>query len=274
MKITKETQCCISIAESPGNLGATIFNSCFDALSLDYIYKPCKVSANSLDGAIQGIRSLGIRGCGVSMPHKTKVIEYLNEIDPKAKKIGAVNTVVNDNGILYGHNTDFLGAKQAIKEKYNTSQKKVLIVGAGGVSRAIIMALKENGASKIYITNRDEEKGQLLAKEFELQYIHYDEINDFEGDFLINATSVGMTPNDKEIIISKEMVANYEAVMDVVVSPFKTLLVQTALDLGKIVIYGHEMAVYQAGAQFKLYTGKDAPIDVMFESLKKNLVTK
>ena len=105
--ISKDTILCISIAERPGSLGATIFNNAFEKLSLDYIYKPLLVKAKDLEIAVLAIRALCIRGCGVSMPHKIEVIQYLDKVDMTAKKIGAVNTIVNNDGTLTGYNTDF-----------------------------------------------------------------------------------------------------------------------------------------------------------------------
>jgi len=269
MTINKDTKCCISIAERPGNFGSTIFNAGFEALSLDFFYKPFKVTEDGLAGAIEGIRSLGIRGCGVSMPHKVKAIKLLDKIDPVAQKIGAINTIVNDDGVLSGYNTDFEGAKRALGESYNVAKKKVLIIGAGGVSRAVILALKENGAGKIYLTNRSEEKGKSLAKEFDINYLDYAERNDFKGGLFVNATSVGMKPQDKDMIIDEDSIVGYDAVMDVVVYPFKTALIKEAERQGKVAIPGFKMSLYQAAAQFKLYTGKNASLEIMAESIKK-----
>lgn len=267
--IAKDTQCCISIAERPGNSGATIFNTAFGALGLDFIYKPFKVTAENLESAIKGIRAFGIRGCGVSMPHKINVLKYLDRVDPGAKEIGAVNTIVNDDGVLSGYNTDFEGAKKILELTYDVSGKKVLIVGAGGVSRAIIKALKENGAAEIYLANRTETRGKEVAKEFGINYFPYDKRNDFQGDLFINATSVGMTPLAEEMVINKEALSNYDAVMDVVAYPNKTLLLQSAEDAGKTVIPGFKMVLYQAAAQFKLYTGQNAPLEIILKTIQK-----
>ena len=267
MKITKNTQVCISIAGRPGNLGANLFNASFEALSLDFIYKPFQVSEDKLSSAVDGIRSFGIRGCGVSMPHKVTVLEYLDEIDSVAEKIGAVNTIVNSNRVLRGYNTDFEGARMAVNTRYNINKKKVFVIGAGGAARAIIMALKESQPGEIYITNRDEVVGEQVAKEFNLRYFPYNNKDNFEGDFLINATSVGMLPYSDEMIITNESLRSYEAVMDVVVYPNTTLLIKSAKEYGKVVIPGFEMALYQAAAQFKLYTNQEAPLNIMRESM-------
>lgn len=224
--ISSETQLCVSIAARPGITGSKFFNNAFKKLGLNFIYKPFKVLPHQLAGFITAIKILNIRGCGVSMPHKIAVIKYLDQLDPLAKKIGAVNTIVNKNGRLKGYNTDYSGALQVIKEKYNVRGKKVLVVGAGGVARAIIVALQKLKAGKIYITNRHQTKARTLAKKFNLCYVPYKDKFRFKGDFLINATPMN---------INKKYIRHFEAAMNVVP--------------GKL------MARYQAVAQFKLYTG-------------------
>lgn len=268
MTITKETKLCISIAARPGDFGTTIFNAAFDALSLDYIYKPFKVEVADLPAAIEAIKVFSIRGCGVSMPHKVSALKYLDRLDSVAEKIGAINTIVNDGGILTGYNTDYYGAKSAIKENYEVKGKKVLLIGAGGAARAIILALKELGAGEIHLANREAAAGQRVAQEFELCYCPFENINDFKGNLLINATPVGMTPETNVMIVRPASLANFEAVMDVVIYPSETLLLKTARAAGKTIIYGFRMSLFQAVYQFELYTGCPAPIEVMAENMK------
>jgi shikimate dehydrogenase len=274
MNITKDTKVCISMAERPGNFGATLFNAAFAEAGLDYIYKPFKITPEKLKEAIAGIRAYGIIGCGVSMPHKMKAMEHLNTIDESAQAIGAINTIVNNDGQLTGYNTDFIGAKKAISEVYDVSGKNIVIVGAGGVSRAIIMALKANNAGSIKLVNRDEKRGQDLAKELDLYYYSYYDKASFEGaDMLINATPVGMLPEADAMIVDEDTVDKFEAVMDVVVYPFETLLLQTAKKLNKTVVSGFKMSLYQAEAQFKLYTGQEPPSGVMEANIKKIFIS-
>ncbi len=269
MKIDRDTICCISIAERPGNFGATVLNATFQALNLNYIYKPFRVMASDLEDSIKGIRAFGIRGCGVSMPHKIKVMQCLDQIDDAAKRIGAVNTIINNNGVLTGYNTDYEGAKRALKETYDIRNKKALIIGAGGAARAIIVALKDSGAGEIWLTNRDEARGQELAKEFSLNYHPFATRAEFRGQLLVNATPVGMPPNGGEMIIDKLALIHYDCSMDVVVSPQETGLIQTTKELGKAVIPGFKMALYQGVAQYELYTEQEAPFDLMSENIQK-----
>jgi len=271
MNINKDTQVCISIAERPGNFGSNIFNAGFKAMSLDFIYKPFKVLESELENSVKGIRAFNIRGCGVSMPHKVKVMSYLDYIDPVAEKIGAINTIVNNQGILSGYNTDFVGAKKVLAEFYDVRAKKALIIGAGGVSRAIIMALKESGASEIFLTNRDESKGKKVAQELNLEYCAFDKKADLKVDLLINATSVGMSPLEKETILDRKFLRNYHSVMDVIIYPPETLLMSNAKKEGKVVIPGYKMALYQAMEQFRLYTGQEPPLDMMLWNINNFL---
>lgn len=270
MQIDKNTTLCISIAEKPGNFGTTIHNAAFQALGLNYIYMARMVHKDHLKRAVEGIRSLGIRGCGVSMPHKTEVLQYLDEIEAHAQKIGAVNTIVNDNGNLIGYNTDYDGARRAIQESGIDLEGKVTyIVGAGGVARAIISTLQDFGA-EIYVINRTLSKAEAIAEEFGITHHGGDQYS-IGGELLVNATSLGMTPNERGIPASKKTIGNFNAVLDVVTKPPETRFMQLAKEEGLSVIPGHRMALYQAAKQFELYTGKDAPLDTMEQSMKKLL---
>ncbi len=269
--INKDTKLCISISEKPGDFGSTIFNTAFQFCSLNYIYKPFCVSAKNLSSAIHSIRVFGISGCGVSMPHKVKIIKYLDKIDKTAEEIGAVNTIVNKNGKLIGYNTDYIGAKHALEQNYDVKNKKVLLVGAGGVARAIIVALKKLGAGSIFITNRDEQKARSLARKFKLNVCNFNKINSFQGDLLINATPVGMVADKQKMIISKPSIRYYRAVMDVVVSSEMSALIKAAMGMNRIIITGAQMAMYQAAAQFELYVGKKAPLHIIKQSIKEYL---
>lgn len=268
MEISKDTQVFISIAERPGNFGATVHNAGFKSIGFPGIYLPFKVKEADLPGAVSGIRSLGIKGCGVSMPHKTSVMDLLDNIDYRAKKIGAVNTIINKNSVLTGYNTDCDGAMEAISEAYDISGKTVLLIGAGGVARAIIVALQEIKAKDICVMNRDEIKAFDLAREFGIMTCSYNSRNHLSADLLINATPVGMSPNTGEMIIDEGAIKNFEAIMDVIIYPSKTLLMKKAKDLGKLAISGFRMSLYQAAKQFNYYTNQTAPIEIMLDALR------
>lgn len=272
-KITKDTQLCISISERPGNFGAIVFNATFEKLSMDFVYKPLRVSPHNLASAIEGIRSLGIRGSGVSMPHKINVLKYLDVVDPVALNIGAVNTIVNKDNVLFGYNTDFYGAKKTLEENYCVLGKKVLVIGAGGASRAIIAALKILKAREIHVSNINELKARRIAKSLSIGFLPYKHRNNYDGQLLINATPVGMTPNTKDIIVELSTISKYEAVMDVVVNPFHTAIIDEASRLKKNIMPGFQMALHQACKQFELYTNTPAPFQVM-EKIVRNILDK
>ena len=252
---------CISVAEKPGKFGITVHNAGYRALGLNFMYKTFAI--DDIKGAIIGVRSLGIRGCSVSMPFKEKVIPFLDRLDPLAKKIGAVNTIVNDNGQLIGYNTDVIAVEKALKPLQIKNDNDIIIFGAGGVSRAILVALKNLKLKNITVANRTTRKGERLAKEFNVNFIQWSKRENVKAEVLINATSIGMFPNIFSSPISKNKIKNSQIVMDVVATPPKTKLIKIANKQGKITVDGLKLSLYQAFTQFKLYTGRNPPIQVM-----------
>lgn len=268
MRINKDTTVCISIAEKPGNLGSCIFNTAFEQLSLNYIYKPFRVDRGNLKMAVDAIRVFNIRGCGVSMPHKIAIIKYLDDVDQIVLEIDAVNTVVNTDGVLKGYNADFDGARKILSMDYDVKGKRTLIIGSGGVAKAIIAALKHNGAGAIYVCSRDDSKAKNIAKKFNASYHPYNEKDDFSGDLLVNATPVGMSSGDN-CIVESSTIDRFEAVMDVVVSNKKTPIIARAEALRKTVLPGYKMAVHQALAQFFLYTGQNISEEIINQAIQE-----
>ena len=252
---------CISVAEKPGKFGITVHNAGYRALGLNFLYKTFAI--NDIKGAIIGVRSLGIRGCSVSMPFKEKVIPFLDRLDPLAKKIGAVNTIVNDNGQLIGYNTDVIAVEKSLKPLQIKNDKDIIIFGAGGVSRAILVALKNLKLKNITVANRTTHKGERLAKEFNVNFIQWSKRENVKADVIINATSIGMIPDIFSSPISNNKIKNSQIVMDVVATPPKTKLIKIANKQGKITVDGLKLSLYQAFTQFKLYTGRNPPIQVM-----------
>jgi len=253
IKITKDTRLCISIAEKPGNLGSAVFNAAFQALSLNYIYKPFKVIPKDLPGAVDAIRVLNIRGCGVSMPHKTPVMALLDEVDGKARQIGAVNTVINQKGRLLGFNTDAKAALDPLVP-YGIKDKTVCIIGAGGAARAVAHGISTQGGQLI-ITNRSREKGRALADKYRGRFIPLDQMNTIQADIMINTTSLGMHPYQDTYAFDSLELTSDMVVMDVVYTPLNTQLLKAARKKGCRVIDGLSMFLHQGAAQFKLWTG-------------------
>jgi shikimate dehydrogenase len=271
-KVGRDTVLVISIASRPSNFGATLFNSLFEHMGMDAIYKPCKVDAQGLEAAVNAIRALGIRGCGVSMPHKERIIAYLDSVDGVAQKIGAVNTIVNSGGTLTGYNTDFVGALYAL-EQCKEVKKKVTILGAGGAARAVITAAKQWGATEIIVSNRTDANAAKLAKQFGCRHIPLSEIGMEKGGVFFNATPVGMAPNENEMPIAEKQMASFEAVCDVVVTPMESKLVATARKLGTVAVPGWRMSLAQAMEQFRLYTGKKAD-EAFVEKIVREMLEK
>lgn len=264
--INKDTVICISISANPGNFGAAFHNSGYSLLGLNWIYISRKVeTALQLKAAIDSVRALKIKGCSVSMPHKERVIKYLDELDPVAKRIGAVNTIKQQNdGTLKGYNTDYYGAKKVLAEILKEGQE-VLMLGAGGVGKAIGLALKDLGAN-LTIANRTYKKAKELANTLKARAIPWEKIYSQKGYLLINATSVGMN-NPDAMIVDEEIISNFAVIKDVVIYPAQTRLIREAKRQGKKTIPGTLMCVYQAAEQFKIYTGYEAPQVLILKTL-------
>lgn len=249
-----------------------LHNIGYKALGIEdqFIYVDVEVKPNNLKMAVDGLRALDIRGCSVTMPYKQEVMKYLDKLDNHAKVVGAVNTIVNENGKLIGYNTDWIGAINALKQKTNLKGKKVAMIGAGGAARAIVYGLTKEGA-KVKIFNRTIEKASQLSKEFKNEFAKFESIKDISKmDIIINATSVGMF-DDKNSPIDKELIRSSQIVFDAVYFPHETKLIKDAREKRATVIFGYEMLLYQGVEQFKLFTGRKAPIEIMRKTLEESL---
>jgi shikimate dehydrogenase len=268
--ISKDTQFCISIAEKPSNFGTTLHNLAYSALNLDFIYKA--FATTDLVGAISGVRALGIRGCSISMPYKKMAIDIIDDIDVTAQCIGAVNTIVNIGGRLTGYNTDLFGAHNALSSFNIQRSERVLLLGAGGVSRAILAALHQLGCRNIFLANRNFNKVADLNSIANFTAIPWSKREDSPMDFLINATPIGMGHDLISMPVSADFIQGVRGVMDVVVSPKDTDLIATARNLGKLVSPGYVMSLEQTLEQFFLYTGHKAPRDIMERAMRNLLL--
>jgi shikimate dehydrogenase len=267
--INKDTQICISIAEKPGNFGTTLHNMAYEKLGLNFIYKAFGI--NDLEGVIAGVRALGIRGCSVSMPFKQAVIPFLDVLDETVESTGAVNTIVNDGKCLTGFNTDLIGARIVLASLQPQSDEHILVLGAGGVARSILVALNEMGCSNITVANRDLGKIIPLQTIMNCSAIPWCARQQNQVQLLINATSVGMSPDEELMPVDIEFIRNTRAVMDVVVSPLESSLIACARKAGKSVISGYQLSLEQAMEQFSLYTGHTAPRATMEKGIRELL---
>lgn len=254
-------------------------NAAFQSLGMDYAYVAFDVEPENLGEAIRGAKSLNIKGFNVTIPHKIKVMQYLDELDEVAELIGAVNTIDFEN--LKGYNTDGIGAVRAIEEVSSIKNREVIVAGAGGASRAISFYLAKFGASSITILNRNVNKAQGLASDVSASDLIGDvksdsvsEINNYlnDADILVDTTPLGMDPhiNDEPIARADNMHEDL-VVFDAVYNPNETVLIKEAIKAGAKPVYGIKMLLYQGAESFKIWTGQDAPIDVMEDALKKHL---
>ena len=257
-------------------------NAAFKALNLDYTYVAFDVNPADLKTAINGAKSLNIKGFNVTIPHKINVMKYLDKLDDIAKLIGAVNTI--DFKDLKGYNTDGIGAIKAIEEIDSVKNKNIVIAGAGGASRAISFYLAKYGADKITILNRNIDKAKNLANDIlnsnlieDIKTDSISQINDYlnDSDILINTTPVGMSPNinDKPIATADNMHEDL-IVFDAVYNPNETVLLKEAIKANAKPVYGIKMLLYQGAESFKIWTGQNPPIDVMEDILIKTLNLK
>jgi len=264
-------------------MSPVMHNAAFKNKGVDYVYLPFRVKKEELGKAIEGMRALNIRGLNVTIPHKVDVIQFLDELDPLADKIGAVNTIVNDDGVLKGYNTDATGFLQApIERGIEPEGKSVVILGAGGASRAISFILAERGAH-IVILNRlleldwaKELASRILrtfAKEVEALELNRKNLAKAleKADILVNATSVGMSPNVNETPVTSDLLRPNLVVYDIVYNPIKTRLQREAEVAGATVISGLDMLVWQGALAFEKWTGQKAPVNLMKEEAIKLL---
>jgi len=264
-------------------MSPVMHNAAFREIGIDYLYVPFRVKKEELGKAIEGMRALNIKGLSVTIPHKVAVLQFLDELDPLAEQIGAVNTIVNDDGVLTGYNTDATGFLQALLEGgIEPEGKNIVILGAGGASRAISFILADRGAHLV-ILNRllelDWAKelagriSQTFSKEVEALELNRENLIGALGkaDILVNATSVGMSPNIDETPVDSDLLKPSLIVFDIVYNPLKTRLLREAETVGAKTISGLDMLVWQGALAFEKWTGLKAPVELMREEAIKLL---
>jgi len=242
------------------SLSPAMHNAAFRELGLNAVYLAFPVT--DLPQAVAGLRGLAIQGVSVTIPFKEEIIPLLDELDPQAARIGAVNTVVNRDGRLHGYNTDWLGALHALKAKTGLKGKHVLILGAGGAARAIAYGIMEEGG-QVTLTDLDEPRAAALARDLKVEAIPLNAMAQCPAIILVNATPVGMDPKVDDIPINPDLLGRFRLVMDIVYQPLTTRLLREAKAHGAATIDGLQMLIHQATAQFELWTGRPAPLEVM-----------
>lgn len=267
------------------SISPMMHNFSFHHLGLDYAYLAFDVNTDTLAVAVEGLRALNVRGFNVTMPCKNLVSTLCDKLSPAAEIIGAVNTVVNDNGILTGHTTDGTGYMQAVKDAgHDILGKKMTLLGAGGAASSILAQAALDGVREISVFNmrdafftRAEKMVSDLNERTQCKVTLYDfsdenvlrnEIAD--SDILVNATSVGMAPNiDACIIKDPSMFHKDLIVSDVIYNPEETKLLKMAKEAGCPTFNGLYMLLYQGAEAFKIWTGQDMPVDLVKEKFFK-----
>jgi shikimate dehydrogenase len=267
MMIDSQTQLCMSLAERPGSFGNRFHNYLYGELHLNFAYR--SGTTPDLKAALAGMKGLRIRGCGLSMPHKEQAIALLDdlgdEVDPVARKIGAINTVVNEDvagaGHLKGYNTDWIAVRELLCARNPHRDAPVLLAGSGGMARACAYALSDLGFKRVRILARNEKTAQALAAIYGFEWSTHAPVGQ-RYEVLINATPVGMTPDPPERIpFAPALLESARLVMESVAYPPETTLLRQAKDRGLIAVSGFDITLTQAVEQFRLYTGVSLRVD-------------
>ena len=253
------------------SLSPLMHNAAFAQMGIDGVYVAFHVT--DLAGAVAGIRALNISGCSVTIPHKVAIMDLIDAVEPAARRIGAVNTLVNDAGRLIGMNSDSPGAMAALLERTPVTGRHTAVIGAGGAARAVAYGIKDLDG-RLTLVNRSPDKGRRLADELEGEFIRLDEFTGEGIDILVNTTSVGMTPAVDQMPVARECLTPGMTVMDIVYNPIDTMLLKTARQAGCQVVDGVAMFVHQGAIQFERWTGQTAPVELMRDTVLDALKPK
>lgn len=261
------------------SISPMMHNEAFRLLGLDYAYLAFDVDLEHLKIAVEGLKTMNCRGFNCTMPHKTLVCEYVDHMSDAAKLIGAVNTVVNDNGILTGHNTDGIGYMQSVKAAgFDIIGKTMTLFGVGGAATAILAQAALDGVKKINVFNRTSDSFQKaipfidkLNRETDCNVALYDLADETmlrnslrESHILTNGTSVGMAPNTNATILADTSMFHEDLIVsDVIYNPEETLLMKQAKAAGCRTFNGLYMLLYQGAEAFKIWTGKEMPVETI-----------
>jgi 3-dehydroquinate dehydratase/shikimate dehydrogenase len=267
------------IADPVGHsLSPHVHNAAFQARGIDAVYVPFRVPADALGQFMEDAPRLGIKGLSVTIPHKEAIARHLTKVDPAVKSIAAVNTVVFDGAERIGYNTDYNAAMDCLEHALGAvggdpsplKNKRVLVLGAGGVARPVVFGLRKRGAITT-IASRTMSRAERLAAAFEAKAVDWEARHRGNVDIIVNCTPVGMHPNVDESPVHKTFLKPTMLVFDTVYNPESTLLIKDARSRNCAVITGVEMFVRQAMLQYFLFTRKEAPADLMREVLKRTI---
>jgi shikimate dehydrogenase len=272
MRISAKTKICMIIGSPVSHsLSPLMHNAAYKALNIDdqFVFVASHVNRGNTADAVSAVKALGVRGLTCTIPHKIDVMPYLDEIDDLAESIGAVNTVVNTDGVLKGYNTDSYGITYPLGQVTNIKGKNIVIIGAGGAARAAAFGVAEQGAN-VTVINRTKLKAEMLADMVGGEGYGFDEIERVKSaNIIINTSALGMGRFIGKSPVPAEFLTINHIVFDAVYKPRETKLIQDAKKVGATIIYGSEMLLYQGVKQFELYTGITPDIEVM----RKVLIT-
>lgn len=248
-----------------------------DAIGFEGTYEPWDVAPEEVGEFVAGLRAPGTLGINVTVPHKEAVIPFLDEVDDWASTAGAVNTIVNHEGRLTGHNTDGIGFLRALREgaDFEPSGRSVLVLGAGGSARGVVYALARAGVTQLYIANRTVERAMRLTSiciesGVAAEAVALPDAPSFAGEvaLIVNCTSMGMIhgPDETGTPLSASDIPANVLVNDLVYNPLETPLLRETARAGAAALGGIQMLVYQGAASFEMWTGEDAPVPVMLEA--------
>ncbi|MEX2318139.1 MAG: shikimate dehydrogenase [Pirellulales bacterium] len=275
--INRESDIYGVVADPIGHsLSPQIHNAAFGELGINAVYVPFRVPFDTLGSFVDDAKRMGVRGLSVTIPHKEAIAKFLTKVDPAVKGIGAVNTVLFKEADVVGYNTDYKAAMDCLERALGgipggpspLKNKKVVVLGAGGVARAVMYGLERRGA-KMTIASRTRSRSQHLAETFNGKVVDWPARHVADAEVIINCTPVGMHPNVDESPFHKSHLKPSMVVFDTVYNPESTLLLKESRSHGCRVVTGVDMFIHQAALQFLLFTGKEAPEALMRETLKK-----
>jgi shikimate dehydrogenase len=264
------------------SLSPPIFQAALDAMGIDAQYEPWPTPPDELEARIAGLRADDVLGANVTIPHKEAIVPFLDRLDERAERVGAVNTVANESGQLVGYNTDVPGFSRALRDDagFDPSRKRVAVIGAGGAARAVTLALIESGASVVLLAARTPKRADRIVADMRkltstgitVSWAHWGDgtfMQEFpRADLLVNTTPVGTAGSDTEgqSPIDDQYIPATGLVFDLVYNPPETPLLKAAKARGAKAVSGLGMLVYQAAESLRLWTGQDAPVDAMLEA--------
>ena len=272
LEISAHSSLCLVVGDPVAHsLSPAMHNAAYAATQLPFVMCSAHVRAEALADAVKGMRALGVRGLAVTMPHKVAIMELLDEVDPIAATIGAVNTVVNSNGRLMGYNTDWLGILRPLEQRTSLKGRKVALLGAGGAAQAALYACTREGAS-VAIFNRSIERAVSLADRFGASILPLEKADELSlFDIVINTTSVGMAPDIDRSPVPASALTRDQVVFETIYAPATTKLLSMSARIGASTIPGLDMFLEQGAAQFHLHTGVKAPREEMENILRNSL---